>query len=51
MAESSSQSIVISADPARIAEVICDYASYPTWAQAIKAAEDNGAASAKLLHT
>ena len=39
MAESSSQSIVISADPARIAEVICDYASYPTWAQAIKAAE------------
>jgi ribosome-associated toxin RatA of RatAB toxin-antitoxin module len=39
MAESSSQSIVISADPARIAEVICDYPSYPSWAQAIKVAE------------
>lgn len=39
MAESSSQSIVINADPARIAEVICDYPAYPSWTQAIKAAE------------
>ncbi len=39
MAESSSQSIVINADPARIAEIICDYPSYPSWSQAIKAAE------------
>jgi ribosome-associated toxin RatA of RatAB toxin-antitoxin module len=39
MAESSTQSIVINADPARIAEVICDYPSYPRWTQAIKVAE------------
>jgi ribosome-associated toxin RatA of RatAB toxin-antitoxin module len=39
MADSSTQSIVINADPARIAEVICDYASYPQWTQAIKLAE------------
>jgi ribosome-associated toxin RatA of RatAB toxin-antitoxin module len=39
MAESSSQSIVVTADPARIAEIICDYASYPKWTQAIKVAE------------
>lgn len=39
MAESSSQSIVISASPAEIAEVICDYPSYPRWTQAIKLAE------------
>jgi ribosome-associated toxin RatA of RatAB toxin-antitoxin module len=39
MADSSSQSIVINADPAHIAEVICDYPSYPSWTQAIKVAE------------
>ena len=39
MAESSTQSILINGDPARIAEVICDYRSYPRWTQAIKAAE------------
>lgn len=39
MAESSSQSIVVNADPARIAEVICDYPSYPLWTQAIKVAD------------
>lgn len=39
MANSSTQSIVIRSNPARIAEVICDYPSYPSWAQAIKVAE------------
>lgn len=39
MAESSTQSIVINGDRARIAEIICDYEAYPRWTQAIKAAE------------
>jgi hypothetical protein len=39
MADSSSQSIVIAASPARVAEVICDFARYPEWAGAIKEAE------------
>jgi hypothetical protein len=39
MADSSTQSIVIDATPARIAEVICDFARYPEWAGAVKVAE------------
>lgn len=39
MADSSSQSIDISATGAQVAEVICDFASYPEWAGAIKRVE------------
>jgi carbon monoxide dehydrogenase subunit G len=39
MADSSTQSIVIDAPPARVAEVICDFARYPEWAGAVKVAE------------
>jgi hypothetical protein len=39
MADSSSQSIVIAAPPALVAEVICDFARYPEWAGAVKEVE------------
>ncbi|ASW56073.1 SRPBCC family protein [Plantactinospora sp. KBS50] len=39
MAESSTQSIVISAPCSRVAEVICDFARYPEWAEAVRDAE------------
>jgi ribosome-associated toxin RatA of RatAB toxin-antitoxin module len=39
MADSSTQSIVIDATPARIAEAICDFARYPEWVSAVKAIE------------
>ncbi|MEJ3745262.1 SRPBCC family protein [Actinomycetes bacterium KLBMP 9797] len=39
MAESSTQSIVIAAPPARVAEVICDFASYPEWTEELKRVE------------
>jgi len=39
MADSSTQSIVISGSPERVTEVICDFASYPDWIDAIKHAE------------
>jgi hypothetical protein len=39
MADSSTQSIVIDAPPAQVAEVICDFARYPEWAGAVKLAE------------
>jgi carbon monoxide dehydrogenase subunit G len=39
MADSSTQSIVIDAPPARVAEVICDFARYPEWAGAVKVAD------------
>ncbi len=39
MAETSTQSIVIAAPRARIAEVICDFGSYPEWVSAVKRAE------------
>lgn len=50
MAESSTQSIVIDAPVAQVAEVICDFARYPEWADAVRSAEvlaedDNGYAS------
>ncbi len=39
MADSSTQSIVIGAPPARVAEVICDFRRYPEWAGAMKRVE------------
>ena len=39
MADSSSQSIVIDAAPEQVTAVICDFPSYPEWAQAIKRVE------------
>lgn len=39
MAEQTTSSIVIDADPATIMEVIADFAAYPTWAKGVKAAE------------
>jgi ribosome-associated toxin RatA of RatAB toxin-antitoxin module len=39
MAETSTQSIVIAAPRARIAEVICEFASYPEWVSAAKRVE------------
>jgi ribosome-associated toxin RatA of RatAB toxin-antitoxin module len=39
MADSSTQSILISAPPARVAEVICDFPRYPEWTGAVKRAE------------
>jgi len=39
MADSSSQSIVIDAAPEQVAAVICDFPSYPEWAQAMKRVE------------
>jgi carbon monoxide dehydrogenase subunit G len=39
MADSSTQSIVIDAPPAQVADVICDFTRYPDWADAIKTAD------------
>lgn len=39
MAESSTQSIVIDAEAARVAAVICDFPRYPEWAGALREAE------------
>jgi carbon monoxide dehydrogenase subunit G len=39
MADSSMQSIVIDATPAQIAEVICDFGTYPRWIPAMKSTE------------
>jgi ribosome-associated toxin RatA of RatAB toxin-antitoxin module len=39
MAEQTTSSIVISAEPASVMEVIADFASYPAWAQGVKTAE------------
>jgi uncharacterized membrane protein len=39
MTDTSTQSITISAPPDKVAEVICDFASYPKWVSAIKSAE------------
>jgi ribosome-associated toxin RatA of RatAB toxin-antitoxin module len=39
MAETSTQSIVIAAPRAQIAEVICDFARYPEWVSAVKRTE------------
>ncbi|GGK26468.1 cyclase [Pilimelia terevasa] len=39
MADSSTQTIQIAAPAARVTEVICDFASYPGWVDAIKTVE------------
>jgi len=39
MADQSTQSIVINADPEAIMDVIADFANYPQWALAVKKAE------------
>jgi hypothetical protein len=39
MADMSTQSIVIAASPARVAEVICDFPHYPEWVSATKDVE------------
>jgi ribosome-associated toxin RatA of RatAB toxin-antitoxin module len=39
MADSSTQSIVVAAPPERVAAVICDFASYPEWTDAMKRVE------------
>jgi uncharacterized membrane protein len=39
MADSSTQSIVIGAPPDRVAAVICDFARYPEWTEAVKRVE------------
>ncbi|MFY9916062.1 MAG: SRPBCC family protein [Nocardioidaceae bacterium] len=39
MADQTTSSIVISADPATVMAVIADFASYPTWAKGVKSAE------------
>lgn len=39
MADSSTQSILIVAPPARVAEAICDFARYPEWAGAMREVE------------
>jgi hypothetical protein len=39
MADSSSLAFVIDAAPAQVTAVICDFAKYPEWAQAIKRTE------------
>jgi carbon monoxide dehydrogenase subunit G len=39
MADTSTQSIVIGAPPARVAEVICDFPRYPEWVAAARSVE------------
>ncbi|WP_328344287.1 SRPBCC family protein [Micromonospora sp. NBC_00421] len=39
MADSSTQSIIIGASPDRVAAVICDFASYPEWTEAVRRTE------------
>ena len=39
MAEQTTSSIVISADPASVMAVISDFEAYPTWAQGVRKAE------------
>jgi ribosome-associated toxin RatA of RatAB toxin-antitoxin module len=39
MADTSTQSIVIDAQPRQVAEVICDFPKYPDWVSAVKAVE------------
>ncbi|GAB2940462.1 SRPBCC family protein [Micromonospora polyrhachis] len=39
MTDFSTQSIVIAAPPERVAAVICDFARYPEWTEAVKSVE------------
>jgi hypothetical protein len=55
MTDTSTQSITIAAPPARVAEVICDFASYPEWVSAMKSVEvieeyEDGYASQVRFH-
>jgi ribosome-associated toxin RatA of RatAB toxin-antitoxin module len=43
MAEQTTSSIVVTAEPAAIMDVISDFESYPSWAQGVKKAEPLGA--------
>jgi ribosome-associated toxin RatA of RatAB toxin-antitoxin module len=43
MAEQTTSSIVVSAEPAAIMDVISDFESYPSWAQGVKKAEPRSA--------
>ena len=47
MAEQTTSSIVISADPAIVMAVIADFGSYPVWAQGVKRAEPLGGADGR----
>ena len=56
MAEQTTSSIVIAADPAAVMAVISDFGSYPVWAQGVKTAEpqaeagqDAGGRAARVL--
>ena len=42
MAEQTTSSIMVSAEPAAIMDVISDFESYPSWAQGVKKAEPLG---------
>jgi ribosome-associated toxin RatA of RatAB toxin-antitoxin module len=53
MAEQTTSSIMIAADPASIMAVIADFDSYPVWAQGVKSAdvvEDGSAGRAQQVH-
>ena len=53
MAEQTTSSIVIAADPAAIMAVIADFDAYPVWAQGVKKAdvvEDGSEGRAKQVH-
>ena len=55
MADTSTQSIVIAAPAARVAEVICDFTRYPEWVSAAKSVEvieeyEDGYASQVKFH-
>lgn len=53
MAEQTTSSIVIAADPAAIMAVIADFDAYPVWAQGVKKAdvvEDGAEGRAKQVH-
>lgn len=39
MADTSTQSIVIAAPPAAVAQVVCDFPRYPDWAEAVREVE------------
>ena len=46
MAEQTTSSIVVAAEPGKIMAVIADFDSYPAWAQGVKKAEPVGAEAA-----
>jgi uncharacterized membrane protein len=55
MTDTSTQSIMIAAPPAKVAEVICDFTRYPEWLSAMKSVEvveeyEDGYASQVRFH-